>query len=128
MTESETRRERILEDRDTGMTYREIAAKHGVSYQYVNQVCGKYNPERFRFIKKESCIYPNWRKWMNDEKCSRAELLRRMNLVAVSENCVRLGAYMKGEISPRKYVIDKLLSITGMTYEKMFAMEDDDGK
>lgn len=102
MTDGETRRHRILNDRDTGMTCREIAEKHGVSYQYVSQICSKFNPTRFRVITKTGCIYPNWRRWMNDEKCSRAELLRRMNLVAVSENYVRLGDYMRGVQSPRK--------------------------
>lgn len=127
MTESETRRERILDDRDAGMTYREIGEKHGVSYQYVSQVCSKYNPYRFKFITKTGCIYPNWRRWMNDEKCSRGELLRRMNLVSESENYRRLGDYMRGVTSPRKPYIDKLLQATGMTYEKLFAEEDDDG-
>jgi transcriptional regulator with XRE-family HTH domain len=125
MTDGETRRQRILDDRDAGMTQREIAERYGVSRQYVSQVCSKYNPIRFKVITKTGCIYPNWRRWINEEKCSRGELLRRMNLVPESENYTRLSCYMRGELSPRKYVIDKLLDITGMTYEKMFAMEDE---
>lgn len=123
--ESKTRKQQMIEDRDAGMTYKQIGEKYGVSYQYVCQVCAKRLPYRFQFIKEDSCIWPNLRRWMNDEKCSRNELLRRMGLTPAAENSTTLRSYMTGECSPRKPYIDKLLQATGMTYEKLFAMEDE---
>ena len=111
----------MLMDRDSGMKYRDIAQKHGVTYQYVQQVCAKYFPSKFKFIEESSCIYPNWRKWMNDERCSRYELLRRMGLCTVAGNLDQLRMCMKGKYYPRKPYIDKLLQVTGMTYEELFA-------
>jgi hypothetical protein len=127
MTESKTRKQQMIEDRDAGMTYKQIGEKHGVSYQYVCQVCAKRFPQRFRFITAEGCIYPNLRRWMNDEKCSRNELLRRMGFTPLAVNSCKLSEIMSGECYPRKPYIDKLLQATGMTYEKLFALEDDDG-
>ncbi len=126
--ESKTRKQQMIEDRDAGMTYKQISEKYGVSSQYVCQVCAKRLPYRFQFIKEDSCIYPNLRRWMNNEKCSKNELLRRMGFTPIAANSAQLSAYMMGENFPRKPYIDKLLQATGMTYEKMFAMEDDDGK
>lgn len=72
---SDGRKQRMIDDRNAGMTYTKIAEKHGVSRSYVGQVCAQSNPSQFRVIKEDSCIYPNWRKCMNDERCSRSELL-----------------------------------------------------
>lgn len=121
-------KEQIREDRRAGMTHREIAEKHGVSRQHVSQICSQYDPARFRVVKESGCIYPNWRRWMNNEKCSKYELLRRMGLEPVPVNSVHLRCYMNGQSQPRKPYIDMLLKATGMTYEVMFAMEVDDGR
>ena len=121
----QTRKQLIKADREAGMTYSEIARKHGVSEQYAAQVCGKSCPGRFHVIKKESCIYPNLRKWMNENRCSRYELVRRMGYEALPGNSARLSEYMAGNNQPRKPYIDKLLKATGMTYEVLFAMEDE---
>ena len=111
----------MLMDRDSGMKYRDIAQKHGVSYQYVQQVCARYYPSKFQFITEEGCIFPNWRRWMNEERCSRYELLRRMGLATVGVNLANLRKYMSGKYYPRKPYIDKLLKATGLTYEELFA-------
>jgi hypothetical protein len=105
------------------MTYKEVADKHGVSPQYVSVVCGKYNPDKFRYITEVGCVYPNWREWMNRNKVSGFELLRRMGFEIGTNNSARLHSYMRGETSPRKHYIDKLLEITGMSYECLFSEE-----
>lgn len=107
-------------DRDAGMTYSEIAEKHGVSRQYVQQIIGKYNPRHFHPIKEEQCIYPIWRKWMNDNKVYTVELLRRMGHVPAADSVQRYTAYMRGACYPTKGVIDELLAVTGLTYEQLF--------
>ncbi len=110
-----------LAARESGMSYREIAEMFGVSFQRVAQVCGKYNPHRFQFITETGCIYPNWRKWMNDNKVSRYELVRRMGLITSQTEFVnRMSDYMRGVSEPKKWFIDKLLEATGMTYEVLF--------
>lgn len=111
----------ILADRDAGMIYRDIAEKHGISSQYVGRICGKYNPNKFRYITEVGCVYPNWRAWMNRNKVSGFELLRRMEVETSTNNSVRLHSYMRGERSPRKQYIDKLLDVTGMSYECLFS-------
>ena len=109
--------------RDQGLKYREIAEKFGVSRQYVCAVCASYDPDHFRII-DEHCVYPNLREWMNDHKVSRSELLRRMGLTVNANNSNRLSYYMRGENDPRKDYIDRMLKVTGMTYEKLFYRED----
>ena len=109
--------------RDQGLKYREIAERFGVSVQYVSMVCASYAPERFQVI-DGNCVYPNLRKWMNDNKVSRSELLRRMGITVHPNNSGRLSSYMRGQCEPRKDFIDKMLKATGMTYEKLFYRED----
>ena len=73
------------------MTYQEIADKYGVSRQVVGQACGKANPCRFRFWKDTACIYPNVRNWLNDNKISKSELVRRLEWKTVSVQVVWWG-------------------------------------
>lgn len=112
----------MVKDREAGMTYQQIADKHGVSHQYVGMVVGKYDPKHFRFVTKEGCIYPNLREWMNENKISASELVRRLHLEPVPENIRRLQRVMRGE-NARKDYIDRLIEATGMRYEKLFKME-----
>ena len=109
--------------RDQGLTHREIAEQVGVSRQYVSTVCGSYDPIYFQYI-NEGCVYPNLREWMNTNKISRRELLRRMGLTPRHNNSEKLSRYMRGENDPRKDYIDRMLKATGMTYEKLFYRED----
>lgn len=112
---------KMLEDRESGMKYVDIAKKHGVSYQRVAFVCSKYNPKHFSYIREDACIYPNLRKWLNDNMVSRCELLRRMNYEVAGGNIEKLSDIMKGKINPKKDWIDRLIAVTGMKYERLFA-------
>lgn len=109
-------------ERENGLTYRQIAEKYGVSIQCVAQACGKSNPRYFKTI-KDNCIYPNLRNWMNDNKVSRKTLAIRMGLVGFPATQDNIGNYMTGKTDPPKRVIDKLIEITGMTYEELFYTE-----
>jgi hypothetical protein len=111
----------MLADREAGMMYKQIAEKHGVSAQYVAFVCSKYSSNHFRHVSETGCIYPNWRRWVNENKISKNEMLRRMGQAVVARNSERLREVMKGEILPRKDYIDKLLTVTGMSYEMLFS-------
>ena len=94
-----------------------------MSPQYVSAVCASYNPARFQYV-DENCVYPNLRKWLNDNKISRNELLRRMGITVHPNNSGRLSSYMRGQCDPKKDYIDLMLKATGMTYEKLFYRED----
>ena len=109
-------------ERENGLTYDEIAEKYGVSRQCVGQACGKTNPKHFKTIR--NCIYPNLREWMNDNKVSRKELAIRMGLAGYANTQANLGNYLKGLNDPPKKVIDKLIEITGLTYEELFYTEE----
>lgn len=107
-----------LDERKKGMTYREIADKYGVSFQSVHSTCirqdGTY---RVHIIHKKGCIYPNLRKWLNEDRVRRDAFFKSMKGYPVRE-------YMKGERQPKKNAIDLMLKITGMTYEELFKEED----
>ena len=109
--------------REQGMTYQQIAEMYGVSKQTVGQICGKGQPYMFRAV-SERCVYPNLRRWMNDNKVSVKELLRRMGKTAYTSTCDSMGSYLRGEHDPPKVIIDAMLKATGMTYEEMFYRED----
>ena len=116
------------QERNKGLTFQEIADKYGVSRQCVAKACANYCPARFIPIDEYRCIYPNVRKWMNDNKVSVAELVRRLGLGGYSESQVRMRNYLDGYSDPPKKTIDKLLAITGLTYEEFFEREEDEGK
>lgn len=115
---------KYLEARDSGMTYEQIAEMFGVSKQRVAQVCGKYSPRYWQYIHETGCIYPNLRKWMNENKVSKVELARRMGYVnSQAAASVALKNYMTGKATMTKPYIDKLLKATGMPYEVLFYRE-----
>lgn len=116
------------EEREKGLTYKQIAEKYGVSKQNVAQCCGKYNPNRFRFWTAELCVYPNVRNWLNENKISKAELIRRMGVRFHSNTNAVVRGYLKGKTYPPKQTIDKLLSITGLTYEEFFKADGQAGE
>ena len=112
-----------MADREQGMTYREIAAKHGVSYQTVAQACSRYSPGHFRPYTAEQVIYPNLRRWLNENKVSRSEFIRRMGNVAESTSFTHVKSWFTGRHYPAKRVIDKMIEITGLTYEDLWEVE-----
>lgn len=120
-------RSQMLADRDAGMTYQQIVDKYGVSWSLVNKTIGKQNPKHFKAITEKSCVYPYLRRWMNENRVNAVRLVELMDLEPHGVTVQSLRNIMHGG-NPRKNWIDKLLKITGLTYEKLFALEVDDGK
>lgn len=114
------------EEREKGMTYQQIADKYGVTRQNVAMACGKANPNRFQWHPKHKVVYPNLRKWLNDNKVSKNEILRRAGMEVCASSSGLLGKIFKGTADPRKSFIDKLIEITGMPYEKLFAKSEEE--
>lgn len=111
-------------ERENGLTYQQIADKYGVSKQNVQQACGKYQPKRFRYFNEKHCIYVNFRKWLNDNNITCSELIRRIGWEPVYENHKKIRKILCGMAFPRKPLIDKLIEITGLPYEQLFALEE----
>ena len=112
--------------RDQGLKHREIAERFGCSRQYVAKVCSKCDSAYFIPVGDE-CIYPNLKKWMNDNKVTRKEFLWRMGITEGAENYARFSKIIRGQQYPNKRYIDKMLEATGMTYETLFYTEAEDG-
>ena len=108
------------EERKNGLTYQQIADKYGVSKQTVGQACRVYNPNLFRPVSAERCIYVNLRTWMNKHKVGIAELTRRMGIESSPSCEIRTSNLLKGKFYPRKPHIDKLIELTELTYEQLF--------
>jgi transcriptional regulator with XRE-family HTH domain len=115
-----------IADRNAGMTYREIGKKYGISHQRVHQVCtGKRGP-KFRPYKPEECIYPNLRRWLNENEVNRSEFVRRMEFEVIGNRVAEAARWFTGERYPYKKSIDKMLAVTGLTYEELFWEGDGD--
>ena len=69
------------------------------------------------------CTYPNVRKWLNENKITYRELICRLGWEHCGDNYTYLGNWLRGRNYPKKQIIDKFLSITGLTYEKFFETE-----
>ena len=63
--------------RAEGKTYEEIAKACGCSYQNVCQTLARYNANRFRPLSEERCCWKGLRTWLNENKISLNELIRR---------------------------------------------------
>lgn len=112
--------------RATGMTYQEIADKYGVSRQAVASACAQRGMGRFRPYTAKDVVYPNLRRWLNENQVSRGEFARRMDRVPVSETTQQVSEWFRGTVYPAKRSIDKMLAITGLTYEELFYEEGED--
>ena len=110
--------------REQGMTYQQIADHFGISYQAVAQPLAKYQPNHFHYVTETGCVYPNIRKWLNDNKVNKSEFARRCGFCNQSDRKKRLDGYLKGRCDPPKRVIDKILSVTGLTYEQAFSKKE----
>ena len=113
-----------LADRQKGMSLRAIAAKYGVSHQAVSQVCAKYMPGRFVPFTPEQVIYPNLRRWLNENRVSKSEFLRRMGNLPQASSSESLRSWFRGDHYPDKAHIDKILAVTGLTYEELWEVEE----
>lgn len=108
--------------REEGLTYQQIGNALGCSKQYIAQILGKQDVRKFRYFK--NCIYPNISKWMNDNKVSLAEFVRRMGHQALPNNISTLRYVLIGKTHPRKPYIDLMINITGMPYEVLFEVSN----
>lgn len=125
MNKKADRNAEMVKMRENGATYSEIAKRFGVSRCRVWQMVGRDRGFNFRPLSPERCVYPNLRKWMNENKITKAELTRRMRGNATSGNVVEIDSFLSGKIEGMaKKTIDKLILVTGLPYEALFSKEE----
>jgi hypothetical protein len=125
MNKKTDRNAEMVKMRESGATYTEIAKRFGISRCRVWQMVGRDRGFNFRPLSPERCVYPNLRKWMNENKITKAELTRRMRGNATSGNVVEIDSFLSGKIEGMaKKTIDKLILVTGLPYEALFSKEE----
>lgn len=120
--ERKAQMEKMLQN---GATYSEIAAAFNLSRQRVFSIIGGRLENHFKEITAEECVYPNLRKWLNENRVTRAELCRRLtggNTHPKTYSSVLAFCRGKTTRTP-KQTIDKYLLVTKLTYEELFATE-----
>ena len=103
-----------------GATLQSIADKFGVSLERVRQIIP---PIEGKTWSKDStwsrCVYPGIGQWLYENRCTYAKLAE---LVGVPQGT--MSRWMNGVHKPSKPTIDKILKVTGMTYEQAFGEGD----
>jgi hypothetical protein len=117
--------EQVRQYAGQGYTHTQIADAVGTSRQYVHQLLGTYGPNHFKRMTEKQIVYPNLRKWFNDNQMTYAEVIRRMGLQYHTKTVNRLKGWFTGRNHPDKKHIDILLTVTGLTYEQLFNRDGD---
>ena len=113
--------------RAEGMTYQEIAKACGCSYQNVSQVLARYNANQFRAFTKKRCCWDGLRDWLNDNRISLQELIRRrMGRNHTGSVADTLRRQLRGEQPLKMEDIDFFRELTGLTYEELFCSQEED--
>lgn len=94
-----------------GASLQECADRFGVTKQYISQI----GVVRGRASFGVTCLYPGLKRWMAEHECSNKEFADRCG---VSVGCLT-GVITKRH-APSKPVIDRILDVTGLTYEEAF--------
>jgi transcriptional regulator with XRE-family HTH domain len=105
------RREIYIAERAQGKTYRQIAEEYGVSFQ------GVYSAVNYSRRTKEKIR--RWKRlslWMEENNKTEADLTR---LLGCSTGVLCVWRTGKGD--PSMHYINKLLEVTGIPYEELFA-------
>lgn len=118
------KREQAIALRKKGMTYQEIADSMGVSKAYVAVLLDKtVKTSNFHIWPIELSPYPVLTQWMNDNQMTRQELAEKLGYSPSTSSCYIITKIMKTDKLTKKE-IDKLLELTGMTYEELFKKQD----
>lgn len=100
-----------------GVSLQGIADHFGVSKQYIHQLLP--GARRSNKKKYESYIYPNIVKFLRENNVSAKHLAELCDITNSGIN-----HFLSGKSGGSKTTIDKILAVTGMTYEEAFAKED----
>lgn len=123
--ERNERKEWMLELFESGFTYKEIGEIAGISKQRVFQIIGKANGRRFRTITKEQCVFDGLRRYLNDNRISLVALTREMYGELNGSYYQIKDAFKSNKACLTMPKINRILSVTGLTYEQAFLSRED---
>lgn len=103
--------------RMNGVSFEEIGNKYGISKQRVQQLLQTTIHKPRELSRK--CVYPNLKKWCLEHDASFRQLALLAGITPTT-----IYAKLSGEVSFTQKQIDKILGVTGMTYEEAFAREE----
>ena len=101
-----------------GATYQEVADELGISRQYVYKEFGSYFNRKCAAAEKYK--YIGIRDFLLENNLNASKLGK-----AIGANAGYMNKILKGENSPSKKIIDKILEFTGMTYEEAFKEKEE---
>lgn len=115
---AKSKRDQAIEMHCRGMSLKEIGTALGVDTSRAWQLIHyDYPGDRFRDKGVNKVRYVGLRKWMLENRVTIAELSRRAGTSDLYNS-------LCDDHEPRKFTIDAILRVTGMTYEECFGMED----
>ena len=119
------RNDQIIQLAGEGLNFSEIARIVGCTRQYVAQVLQKGGIQLadYRKLTEANCVYPNFRKWWNENRMTYHKFFERMGVCYHDTNISRLHSYITGKGNPRKSYIDMMIAATGIPYETLFSRE-----
>lgn len=102
--------------RQEGYTLQWLGDRYGLTRERIRQIMEAHERKLAGLGERlSSCIYPEMRKWM---------IMHDENYTSLAEKCGVHMATMRNGLTGRttigKEVIDKVLAITGMSYEEAF--------
>lgn len=125
---SEEQRMDCVRMRREGAALKDIAHEYGVSMPSVSKIINRYAPELVRrktfgsisaYNLQEKCVYPGLAKWMIQNRTTPNELGR---MARVGDG-MTIYNMLFGKSNLRKGSIDKILQVTGLTYEEAFGVQ-----
>lgn len=95
----------------------EIAKKFNVSRQYI---CHMFNVSNLRVeIEAKRCVYPRIAAWMIENNAGYSRMAQMIG--GTTQQTMYYNLTNEGSI--KKYMIDDILHLTGLTYEEAFQTE-----
>lgn len=97
----------------SGATYEDAGRAFGISRQRVHQIFSHLYDRR---ASRRAIVYPNLNRWMLDKNYAYADMAEELDISVAT-----LASYVHGAENMPKVVIDKMIELTGIPYEKLFA-------
>lgn len=116
-------KERIRQLAKEGKPILHISREFGIPRWKVYDIILESGQKHFRPIMPGRCIYVNLRNWMNENRVSRDELIRRIGLEVNESTRNKVKNFMTGRVYPSTYEISLYMEASGLPYEEL--METD---
>jgi predicted transcriptional regulator len=94
-----------------GATYKEVGEKFCLTHQRIQQMFPGVN----RIGRRYKCVYPNIKRWIDENHITQPVFAEMVGVCSAT-----IHHYLSGKRELNKKTIDKILEVTGMTYEEAF--------